>query len=69
MSVADLQQVVDKDAEIDRLRQALTDVVDTMGYLKRKADAEGATLNGHAHSIANNLGVVREIARDALAGK
>lgn len=51
---------------LDRYRWALEDVVSPMAKLQRDAEAEGARLNGMAYSIANNLGFVKSIARDAL---
>jgi len=54
-------------AERDRLRQALTDVVNPLGALKRHADAQGGRLNEMAHSVANNLGYVQDIAKRALS--
>jgi hypothetical protein len=56
----------DDKAEIERLRQALQDVVNPIGALQRYAEAEGAKLSGAAHSIANDLGYLQGIARDAL---
>lgn len=56
-------------AQLDRYRWALEDVVSPMTKLARDAKAEGATLNGYAAQVANNLGFVQGIARDALAGK
>ena len=53
-------------SEIARLREALEDVVNPLGNLKRYADKEGSQLNGMAYSIANDLSFVQELARKAL---
>ena len=58
---------VDDKAEIERLRHALQDVVDPIRVLLRYAEAEGAKLSDAAYSIANDIGYVQGIARDALA--
>lgn len=52
--------------EIERLRMALTDVVNPLGNLRRYAEENGTTLNGGAYGIANNLGFVQRIAKAAL---
>lgn len=49
-----------------KLRQALTDILNPLAYLERCAKAEGATLNSSAQAIANNIGTLQEIARNAL---
>jgi len=53
--------------EVERLTQALRDVVNPLGYLQRKAEAEGNVLGGMAYAIANDLGTVQRIASDAIA--
>lgn len=55
-----------RDSEIGKLRQALADILNPLAYLERQAKAEGATLNSLAPSIANNIGTLQGIARDAL---
>ena len=55
-----------RDAEIAKLRQALTDILNPLAYLARCAKAEGAYLNCNAPVIANNIGTLQGIARDAL---
>jgi hypothetical protein len=46
--------------------QALRDIIDPLGMLKREAEAKGQRLSGQAYSIANNLHFVQAIARKAL---
>lgn len=53
--------------EVERLRQALEDVVNPLQYLQRMAEAEGSRLGGMAYSIANDISTVQSIAKDALA--
>lgn len=55
------------DAEVARLRQALQDVADPIGYLRREAEAKGERLGGMAYSIANDLHFVKQIASRAIA--
>lgn len=50
-----------------RLVGALEDVANPLGYLQRKAEAEGAQLNGMAWQIANDPHVIKSIAKEALA--
>jgi hypothetical protein len=52
--------------EIERLRLVLSDVVNPLENLRRYAAERGQTLNSSAYSIANNLGFVQEIAKEAL---
>lgn len=52
--------------EIQRLRQALTDVTRPLEYLRRHAEADGNKLSGMALSIANDLHFVKRIASNAL---
>lgn len=52
--------------EIERLRLALNDVVNPLGNLRRYAEERGTTLNGSAYSVANNLGFVQNVAKEAL---
>lgn len=52
--------------EIRRLQGALRDVQNPLEYLRRYAAGEGAKLNGNACAIANELGFVQRIAREAL---
>ena len=52
--------------EIERLRQALEDVVNPLGHLRRYAEEQGRQLNGMAYGIANDLGYVQSIARKAI---
>lgn len=56
----------ERQAEIERLRLALTDVVNPLGNLKRYAEERDSTLVGGAYSIANNLNFVQQIAKAAL---
>lgn len=53
--------------EVEKLREALEDVCNPLGYLQRRAEAEGARLSGMAYAIANDIGTVQKIARDALS--
>lgn len=53
--------------EIERLRQALQDVADPLGRIKRQADANGDRLSDLAYQIANSVGYIQSIARDALS--
>lgn len=55
-----------KDVEIARLREALSNVTKPIGYLQRRAEAEGSRLNGMAYQIANDIAFVQSIARQAL---
>lgn len=55
-------------AKNEALVEALQDVVDPLGKLRRDAEAEGRQLNGWAYQIANDLAFVKDIARAALAG-
>ncbi|PZU75583.1 MAG: hypothetical protein DI530_15135 [Sphingomonas sp.] len=52
---------------VDAMRQALEDVCNPLGYLRRKAEAEGNRLGGMAYAIANDIATVQQIARDALS--
>jgi hypothetical protein len=54
--------------EVERLREALEDVVNPMRVLERQAEADGAQLNGAAYTIASSLGFVQSIARQSLQG-
>lgn len=60
--------MIDKDAEIARLRQALEDVTNPLEYLRRYAIRDGHELGGMAYVVANNLHFVQTIAREALTG-
>jgi|InoplaM3AM_1038557.scaffolds.fasta_scaffold08625_1 hypothetical protein len=53
-------------AENERMREALKDVCDPLGNLRRRAEAEGKVLSGYAYKIANSLAFVQDIARRAL---
>lgn len=53
-------------SDLEKARQALTDILHPLAYLERKAKAEGANLNSQAPAIANNIGTLQGIARDAL---
>lgn len=53
--------------EIKRLRKALEDVCNPLGYLRRLVEADGCKLGGMAYAIANDLATVKGIARAALA--
>lgn len=52
---------------VERYRQALEDVCNPLGYLKRMAEAGRKQLSGMAYGIANDLATVQWIAREALA--
>ena len=52
--------------EIRRLQGALRGVQNPLEYLRRYAASEGTKLNGNAYAIANDLGFVQRIAREAL---
>lgn len=54
-------------SSVDAMRQALEDVCNPLGYLRRKAEAEGNRLGGMAYAIANDIATVQQIARDALS--
>jgi hypothetical protein len=54
-------------AEVAFLRQALEDVVNPLGKIRRDADAQGYRLSGMAYSIANDLSFAQRIAQDALS--
>lgn len=54
-------------AESERLRAALRDVIDPLGSIRRDAESRGLKLNGMAYSVANDLGFVQKIAKDALS--
>lgn len=58
---------LDNTAVEGRYRQALEDVCDPLGYLRRRAEAEGSRLGGMAYAIANDIGTLQRIARDALS--
>lgn len=49
------------------LVEALEDVVDPLGYLKRHAEAKGSQLSGMAYQIANDPSFAKSIAKEALA--
>lgn len=49
-----------------RLREALGDVVNPIGKLRRDAEADGSKLSGMAYSVANDIGFIQSIARAAL---
>ena len=53
-------------AEIERLREALGDIVNPLAAMQRRAEVEGRRLSGMAYSIATDLGFVQNIARAAL---
>lgn len=53
-------------AEVARLREALTDVVNPLGRMRRMAAAQGAQLSEVAYAIANDIHYVQDIARAAL---
>jgi hypothetical protein len=55
-----------REAEVERLRQALEDVCNPLAYLQRMAEAEGNRLGGMAYAIANDINTVKGIARAAL---
>ncbi len=61
------QSITEAEALADRLAEALGDVIDPLGYLRRTADAEGSKLSGAAYAVANDPGFVRSIAESALA--
>ena len=52
---------------IKKLYEALEDVINPIGKLRRDAEAQGTKLGPMAYSIANDLGFVRSIAKDALS--
>ena len=49
------------------LVEALEDVINPLGYLKRHAEAKGSQLNGMAYQIANDPSFAKSIANEALA--
>ena len=53
-------------AELAKAREALTDVCNPLGKMRRDAEAQGAVLSGMAYQIANSLAYVQDIAREAL---
>jgi hypothetical protein len=55
--------------EIERLTQALQDVLNPLGKIVRAAEARNAELSGQAYGIANSLSYVQGIARDALSSQ
>ena len=56
----------ERQAEIERLRLALQDVVNPLANLRRYAEEQNSTLVSGAYSIANNLNFVQQIAKAAL---
>jgi hypothetical protein len=54
-------------AEIERLRAALQDVVNPLEALRRSAESSGGRLNDRAHGIANSVPYIQDIARIALS--
>jgi hypothetical protein len=70
MALEDIQRLgKEHDAthnEVSRLCQALQDVVDPFGKLKRDAEAQGAKLSGMAYQIGNSQSYIQGIAKDAL---
>ena len=55
------------EARAQGLVEALEDVINPLGALKREADAQGAQLSGMAYSISNDIGYIKGIAHQALA--
>jgi predicted nucleic acid-binding Zn-ribbon protein len=51
---------------VKRMEEALRDIVNPLGYLRREAEKEGKVLNGMACIIANDPQTLREIAQAAL---
>lgn len=56
-------------AEIDRLREALSEIAQPIVYMQKRAEAEGARLNHMAIAIANDPNYLSGIAADALRKK
>jgi hypothetical protein len=56
-----------REAEDERLRQALEDICNPLAYLQRMAEADGNRLSGMAYTIANDINTVQGIARAALS--
>jgi len=53
--------------EVERLRGALNDVCDTIGYLRRMAEERGSKLDGaQAYALCLDPQFIRSIARKAL---
>ena len=59
-------RISELEAEVERLREALGDIVNPLAAMQRRAEVEGRRLSGMAYSIATDLGFVQNIARAAL---
>lgn len=55
--------------ERERLREALEDIAHPVAAIQRKADEQGARLNGLAFAVANDPEYLKGIARAALNGE
>ena len=52
-----------------RLREALEDVINPLGYIQRYAAKRGQKLSDMAYAVANDPGTIRQIARKALENR
>ena len=62
-------RIAELEAEVERLREALGDIVNPLAAMQRRAEVEGRRLSGMAYSIATDLGFVQNIARAALGAR
>lgn len=60
------EYIAQQQAEIERLRAALEEIISPLAAMQKRADAEGSRLSDMAYSIANSVSHLQEIARRAL---
>lgn len=65
-----IQSLVVRIDRVERERDiyavGLNDVVNPLGYLLKEADKEGNTLNSFAVVVCNDVGFIKQIAKNAL---
>lgn len=54
-------------AENERLRLALEEIVNPLKFMRERAEAEGLQLSGMAYSISESVSHLRDIAKRALS--
>lgn len=60
------QRIAPYRQQVARYEQALKDIVDPIGYLRRYAESQNTTINGFAATLAQDPHFIKTIARKAL---